>query len=319
LFADEMSKMPYKEYHRGRYKGVWFSEGLYELLFDIQVRSNEIGNQIARGLEWAAKTVFSSPDKLVVQNVLTDLKNGDIIRTAGLTQVSVRMQGLDQLIAEFNRLMMMANSIANSMEVVQGITPSSGTPLGTTQLLNQNAGKLFDFIREKFEIPFREIFEEWIIPELLEDMKAQDVLRLTGDPQMLQRLNEAIVNDWYIRNLIAIGPHSQDVAETLKLKKMEEMDNKTVFLTNFKEMLDEYKPRVSVIITGENSNIPSQIEAYSAFIGLEADPIRRSALIEKAMMLKGVDVGSLPKTETPQPEAPRPTQPNAQIPEPTPV
>jgi len=76
LFAEKISEMPYIEYHRGRYNGRWWRQGLYELLLEIQTRANEIGNQIARGLAWASKKVFFSPDQLIAQNIMTDLKNG---------------------------------------------------------------------------------------------------------------------------------------------------------------------------------------------------------------------------------------------------
>ncbi len=128
LFADKIAKMPFKEYHRGRYKGRWFREGIIELLFDLQVRANQIGNQLAQGLEWASKTVFSSSDKLIVQNILTDLKNGDILRTANIQQVQVRMEGFDQLANEWNRIIQLADQITNSQEVVQGESLPSGTP-----------------------------------------------------------------------------------------------------------------------------------------------------------------------------------------------
>lgn len=300
LFADDIPGKSnsdiYKEYHRGRYKGRWFREGLYELLFDIQVRSNEIGNQIARGLEWASKTFFRAKDKLIIQNVMTDLKNGDFIRSEDLQQVEVRMQGLDQLIAEYNRLINMANDIANSREVVQGITPASGTPLGTTQILNQNAGKLFDFIREKLSIPFREIFEEWRVPAFVNELKVADVIRLTGDSDMLRRLHEMIVENWYLRNLVAIGPHPEAVAATLKQQKMEELKSQKLFLTEFRAMFKDYKARVAVVITGENVSLEGQLNSYATFIALEQDPVRRSHLIEKAMRLKGIDTGALPRS-----------------------
>ena len=312
LFADEITKMPYKEYHRGRYKKRWWREGLYELLFDIQVRGNQIGNQIAQGLEWASKTVFFSPDKLVVQNILSDLANGDIIKTTNLAQVPVRMQGLDQLIAEWNRLIQLANDIANSQEIVQGENLPSGTPFRLGALLNQNANKLFDFIREKLAIPFSEIFEEWIIPELVSDMRGEDVLRLVGESSVLSRLHEMIVQDWYIKNLIAIGPHTEEIAKTLKEKKMEELSKRPqILMKELKKVFEGFKPNVSVVITGENVSLDSDLQTLSTFIQLEQDPIRRQALIEVAMRKKGLDVGALPKSppivqqpaQRPQPRA----------------
>jgi hypothetical protein len=51
LYADYLSEKPYKEAHRTPYAGTWLRMGLYQLLMDVQTRANEIGNQIARGLE----------------------------------------------------------------------------------------------------------------------------------------------------------------------------------------------------------------------------------------------------------------------------
>jgi len=136
VFAQNLDGMTnsdiYKEYHRGRYKNRWWREGLYELLFDCQVRANEIGNQIAQGLQYASKIIFTGDDKQIIQNVITDLRNGDYIRGQNLRQVEVRLQGFDQLANDWNRTLELANEIANSREVVQGITPASGTPLGTS-------------------------------------------------------------------------------------------------------------------------------------------------------------------------------------------
>ena len=96
--------MPYEEYHRSRYKGRWWREGLYELLMDLQVRGNQIGNQLAQGLEFAGKLVLSSSDRLIIQNIITDMKNGDIVKTQDLKQVDLRMHAADQLFAEWNRI-----------------------------------------------------------------------------------------------------------------------------------------------------------------------------------------------------------------------
>ena len=317
LFCEELKgkKMSdiYKEYHRSRYKKRWWREGIYELLFDLQVRANQIGNQIAQGLELASKTVLRSEDKLIVQNILTDILNGDIIKSKDLSQVVLRMDAFDQLAAEWNRILDLANDLTNSREVVQGITPTSGTPLGTTQLLNQNAGKLFDFIREKLAIPFSEIFEKWVIPELIKDLKGQEILRLTGDSDMLERLHKVVVDDWYLQNLVILPPHDKEMAETFKAEKMEELKKRPELLMKATEkMFDGFKPHISVIITGEQLNLDADLQTLMGFAGLEQDFVRRTAMIEMAMKKKGIDVGALPKSEPqPQPQptpAPKPIQ-----------
>lgn len=308
LFAEDLgnktNKDIYEEYHRGRYKNRWWREGLIELLFDCQVRANQIGNQIAQGLEWASKTIFASDDKLIVQNILSDLANGDIIQARSLRQIEVRMQGLDQLIADWNRNLETANEIANSREVVQGeATP--GQPFRLGALLNQNANKLFDFIREKLAIPFSRIFEKWVIPQLIKELKTKEILRLTGNSDMLDRLYDMIVDDWYIKNLLAIGPHDSNMAQGLKDQKLQELKKQPqLLMTGLEGVFEDYKPNVAVIITGENSRLPEDLQTLATFISLEQDPVRRSYLLDLALSKKGFDVGGLPRS-TPQQLSPQ--------------
>jgi hypothetical protein len=308
LFADTISKMPYKEYHRGTYKGRWFREGLIELLFDCQVRTNQIGNQIAKGLEWASKVIFRHGDKLVVQNILIGLRNGDIIKSADLAQVEVRLQGFDQLANDWNRTLELANDIANSREVVMGNALPSGTPLGAYNQLNANANKLYTFLQEKFAIPVSEMFEEWLIPGMLDDLKLQDVINLSGDTEMLNRAREIFVNDWYLKNALYLPPHNKEIADTLKASKMEELKKRPqLLMKNFKDMFDDFKKNVYVDITGEKQDIDSDLQTLTTILGLEADPIRRSFIMDKILKEKGFDPASFPKAQLQQP-SPQPIQ-----------
>lgn len=309
LFAEELKgkKMSdvYKEFHRGRYRGKWWREGLVEVLMDPQTRANEIGNQIARGLEWASKQFFSSPDRLVYQNVLSDMRSGDIIQAKELRQVDVRMQAFDQLIADWNRNIQLANELANSREVVQGENMPSGTPFRTTGLLNQNANKLFDFIREKLGLVLTDVFEEWIVPEMLKELKAEDVVRLTGEPDSLKRLYNVVAECYYLKATVRLPAHGDDVRDAIIAKYVEELSSRPqVVVTGLKYALADFIPNVSVVITGENTNKDKRMASYSTFIQFEADLVRRSALVEEAMKLDGIDVAKLPKT----PPAPPPQQ-----------
>ena len=315
LFAEEITEKPYKEYHRGTYSGRWIRVGMYELLLDIQTRANEIGNQIAGGLEWASRTFFTTPDKLIAQNILTDLQSGDIIKSqGGVKQVETRMQGLDQLIADWNRLMILADLLANSFEVVTGESLPSGTPFRLGALQNINAAKLFDFIREKLSIVLQDVIEDWILPDMLRSLKAKKILELTGDSGMLTRYYELLIDSWYVSNLLSFPPHSLEIAQEIKSTKLQELQkNKSVMVELEKNIWDDFKPRVRVIITGENFNLAADLETLQTFIQLEADPIRRTALIEIAMSKKGIDAASLPKTP-PQVMAP-PQAPPARVPQ----
>lgn len=292
----------YKEYHRGRYTGRWFRVGIYELLFDIQTRANEISNQIARGLDWASKVIFRTQDNLIAQNIMTDMKNGDVIRSTDLQQVDVRMRSLDQLIADWNRLMTAADRLCNSYEVVAGDSLPTNTPFKLGNLINQNANKLFDYLREKMALSFEAVFQDWILPEIMDDLKVKEVLRLTGEPDMVNRYYDMVVRSWYVKNLLSMPPHGPEVTEALlEVKREELLKDPSQLVELQKDWLSGVKARAEIVISGENVSLTSDLQTLSTFIQLEGDPVRRTALIEQAMRRKGMDVESLPKTPPPQP------------------
>jgi len=315
LYSDTISEMPYREYHRGRFQGRWFRTGLYEILMDCQTRANEIGNQIARGLEWSSKTIFRSSDKVIANNILTDMNSGDIIRSNDIQHVPVRMEGLDQLLADWNRIIEVADSLANSYEAVTGESMPSGTPFRLGAMLNQNANKLFDFLREKLALSFTSLLEDWVLPELLKDLKAESVMRITGDDKWVRRFYELLVNSWYNRNLLSFGPHTEEEGQMIKEAQLAAvLQKKETMLTLERGFWGEFKPRAQIIITGERVALTAELESLSNFINLEADPVRRTALIELAMKKKGIDIENLPKSPpapAPMPEA-QPGQPMPQ-------
>lgn len=303
LFAERLNEKDtmfdyYVDAHRGPYKGRFWREGMYEILFDHQIRANEIGNQLATGLEWASKVFFQSSDQSILANIRADMENGDIITAKDLKQVDVRMQALDQLIADWNRLNADADKIANSFEVVRGDTPPSGTPFRMGVLMDQNAGKLFVLLRQKISMPYRRVFREWVLPELVKGLKGQDIFRLVGDADMLDQFREIAVESWYTENLVAIGPHTREQAEALKQEKLDDLRNSDPVIENSKEIWKSVLPRLMVTITGENSDIQDQLQDLVNLVGLEQDPDRIAWILDAIYKARNIPIPP-PREEKP--------------------
>ena len=293
LFAESLGNKNlsdiYISAHRGPYKGAFWREGLYELLFDLQVRANEISNQLSRGLEWASKVIFKYSDNTLVQNILTDLQNGDAIKSTDLSQIDVRLRNLDQLIADWNRINEQADKIANSFEVVQGESLPSGTPFRLGMLMDTNANKLFVFLRQKLDIAYSKIYDQWLKKELFKALTSKDIIRLTGDNDMLTAFKERLVENWYIQNLINIGPHTPEIAQMLKETKLQEIEEKDIMIKNeSKEVWAEAMPRIHIVITGENTDIGEKMETLANLLQFETDPSRRAYLLDQIYSIKGI-------------------------------
>jgi hypothetical protein len=276
--------------HRGKYNGRFWREGMYELLFDHQIRANEIGNQLASGLEWASKVVFKSKDSKVLQNIRADVESGDIIITEDLSQVDVRMRNLDQLIADWNRLMSDADRVANSYEIVRGEAMPSGTPFRMGLLVDANAGKLFTLLRQKITLPYKRVFKNWVMPDLVSHLKGEDIFRLVGDKQILDELYNLIVESWYIQNLVKIGPHNRETAEAIKQEKLEEVKKTDPVIKNSEKIWKGVLPRLFVTITGENSDMADNIQDMVSLLNLETDPNRIAFLLDSIYKMRGIPI-----------------------------
>ena len=309
LFAEKLpGKMCdyYKSAHRGRYEGRFWRVGMYELLFDHQIRANEIGNQLASGLEWASKTIFRSKDSKILQNIRADMDNGDVVIAEDLQQVNLRMGGLDQLIADWNRLMQDADRLANSSEAVRGESLPSGTPFRLGALLDENAGKMFILLRQKIALPYRHVFREWVMPELVKHLKGKDIFRLVGDVDIMDQLREIMVESWYMQNLVQIGFHTREQAIAIKQEKADELKKTDPTIENSKEIWDGVLPRLFITITGENSDLSDQIQDMVSFMNIETDPERISFLLDSIYKIRGIPI--------PPKRPPEPTVTSATVP-----
>jgi hypothetical protein len=280
----------YEYAHRGKYEGRFWRVGMYELLFDHQIRANQIGNDLARGLEWASKVIFQSSDSSILANIRADIDNGDIIIAKDLAQVNVRMQGLDQLIADWNRLMADANTLSHSSEVVTGESMPSGTPFRLGALLDQNAGKMFVLLRQKITLPYRRVFKNWVLPELIKDLRGEDIFTLTGELDALDQLRELIVDDWYMNNLVAIGVHTAEMAKAIKAEKLDELRQTDPTIKNDLEIWKEVEKRLFVTITGENSDMADNIQDIVTLLDKETDPNRIAFLLDSIYKIRGIPV-----------------------------
>lgn len=320
LFAEKLKgKMSdwYKYAHRGRYQGRFWRIGMYELLFDHQIRANEIGNQLARGLDWASRTLLRSKDRNVLQNVRADMDNGDIIITDDLEILTTRMQGLDQLLADWNRLITDADRLSNSLEVVRGENLPAGTPFRMGMLLDQNAGKLYTLLRQKISLPYKKVFGDWVLGELVKELKGKDIFRFVNEPEILDQLWEIMAESWYQRNLVKIGPHTKEIADSIKAEKLEELKRIDPVLNNVKEIWKDVGERLFVTITGENSDIQDQMQDLMTLIGLEEDPVRRAWILDTIYKARGIPIP--PPPVQPPVEAQLPDGQSAQAPEPVPT
>lgn len=304
----------FKEAHRGPYKGKWWREGLYELLMDHQTAYNELTNEIMRAIPWDTSVVMASDDMQTFQNIRHGLQRGALLKSKDLRQVQIDAKVTDAMNMR-NSVLTEMDAIANSYEVVRGVTPASGTPLGTTEMMNANANKLFDFLRKKLAVPYRYVYKEFVLKDLVSDLKGKDIIRITGSQEMLDEFRQLAAEMWFSMNLATIGPHTKDMREALIQEKVQEMQKQDPVLKNSKEIWKEVLPRLFVTVVGEAYNT-NETDLILQTINFEQDPARRAYFLDYVYKSKGIPTPPAVQQQAQEPmnvpqtvRAPQPIEP----------
>lgn len=307
---------PYREAHYDDYQGRWLRKGIREKLFEYQDRANELANQIREAMKWSSLHLFWSPDSQIAgKNILEGLEQGQIIHTSQLNVLPVEERNLSAQINEWNKLMDLADREAQSFEVATGEGLPSGTTLGQVQIQTAAVGEHFDYKREKLALLIKQLFNDWVLPEIVDRLNSEHTLEITGSPEYVDRVLDAAANGWIATNYLKFialsgGTITPEQWEELKKVKKEELAKKPK--QAFTVLKDYYKgilPKCDIIITGENVNKQSKINNGMAIIGLvqqanmSQDPSIRSIAMEVASLV-GFDVQLAPM----QPQQPQPQQ-----------
>lgn len=289
--------------------------GIFELGFPFQERWNQIGNEKNLAGKLASKQIFQTRGKTVEQNLMTDTDNGDILKIdSELNRVDTGVRDLGYYQQEESNLLGLFRNLSNAQEVMTGESLPSGTPFRLGALLDQNSGKLFDFIREKMGIFIKEILNDWLLPEFEKEIKKNKglILELVDEDLIEElitrdvntRLNEAIK-----KFVIAHGRFpSQEETDTVAAELQAQYSRKDMFAKLTENLLD-FEKDIDVIITGETVNVTQKVETISNLTqllaqnpGILEDPVTKR-IFNTLLELTGVnptDIGA------PAPQAQQP-------------
>lgn len=261
LFSSEWKKddYPFKDFHYTRVKGRWLGRGIIEMLFQTQARINELKNQKRVSMEISAMHLFTTPDKQIVRNVLTDLESGDLlISPNGIQPLATEERNLAAFEQEEQSYLQQADKLTFAYDAVRGENPASSTPLGTTQIVTAQASSTFAFKRENICIAYRDFFNELVMPQLLSDLSAEHVMRFTGSAQELMKLDamaaELYANQFIKSRILSGQTVTQEEVDAEKAKSIKEYRKlgSSRFLAMKKAFYDDTDFEFDYVIDNEN-------------------------------------------------------------------
>ena len=351
MYSEELpgEMTDYYEYLTWEDNGYGLGRGVIEDSEEAQVWTNDavVNESIAMAL--AGRVGIATNSKKLGNNVL-EHDHGKIYELEDgkqMTSVNFAPAALGQYANIIDAWKRQADNVASSFDAATGEQPPSGTPLGTTQLLNAVATKPFDYKREEWGIHLTKVFENWIIPHLIKKLKKEHILVSEFTDMELEMIDESFAalntNDILVEDTIKAledqlaGRDTPLPTEEDKNAQMEKFKSKIrkTGKKRYIEIPDNYFdgviPKVTVLITGEQKNkavilqslseimrfVTSTFNPNTGEFGALTDPTL-SRLFNQMVELAGAGVspisigagmGRKATTPAPTPATPVPTAP----------
>jgi len=273
LDEKKVDSHPYKEFHWEKISGRWLGIGRVEIIFDPQVRVNEISNQQAKSSYWSTLRLWQTRDEGLGSNLLTDVDNGDVLTVEDpLTQVDMADRNLAYYSQEIQRWMANRDEITFSYDINRGERLPAGTPLGSAQLAAGMVGSYFDQVRENVAMDVKELLYNVIIPGFKKKNNSEHILRIAGED--LDKLNALIVSQKTRERLFSyIKEHTKFPTESeyklMKImisEKVKSGNEKMIVIPN--KFYENLKYKIDIVITGEA--VDTRVRAANALMAIQA-------------------------------------------------
>lgn len=319
LFKSAWKKMyPVDEYHYYQTKGRWLGIGVVESLFIPQERINELANQKRSSMELSTLHLWQTSDSTIVNNVLSDLKNGDVMITG--------QNGLQPIVNEERNLSAFASEeqyYMNSIDAISFVSPQAGgeqapssTPATNAVIQNNNTLSVFNFKRQNFANFIRRFLRNHVLKGLLTEMSTEHILRFAGNYEQMTRLNMGVATSYAnakVRKDFLEGkklPTPQQYQEMV-MKNMQSLKgSEELHLQISESWLDDIDLDFDILIDNEQmstdviaNNTWQVIQALSANPQALQNPVTRALIMDYAekvginpTKLEGMDMGVQPQS-----------------------
>ena len=262
LYHEFLDEFPYKYLAWENINGR-LGRGIVEDGFEAQQWTNDAVIKEKEAMELGSKVIFKSTDPSIQNNILSEVENGQIIKIAPNTDLSIANTITNNL-PEFRALIQSWDSqlekTTSTFNAVTGETMPSGTAYRTTAILNQEATSMFDYRREEMGIFLVEIFTDWIIPYLLKKFNKAHILNAEFTAEELVAIDESYsnyrANEEAIKTMESGTPvYAEDYAKLVEAEKLILKKGKSNrFLDIPKGYYGNWKPKVTILTTGEQKN-----------------------------------------------------------------
>ncbi len=256
LFKGKRKKSIFKALKRDPIFGRACGRGGIEELFHPQIWTNYSELHVSQMLETVSKIVLKTNKKSVKQkNNFSNIKHGQIIDLDGdgtLEQLNLQPINKTAFDNFVNKWEQVARTIGSASDPQLGLNPSSGTPLGTTQIVTQQGVGIHEYRQGKIAEFWQEIYRDWTLPQMSKEISSGskwldtlslDELQDVAERTVTRQANEKIKNMILYEGKVVTKEQADELRGVLK----------EVFMKGGNKRFLE-------ILEGEYDNLPMDVE-----------------------------------------------------------
>jgi len=245
-----------------------------EELFEPQVWTNYSEIRLKDMLDNASISVIKTTDPTFrTKNKTKDLKNNEVLELEPGTDATWMNNSSAQNFQYFaNKITAWetsARTIGSASEPSLGITPSSGTPLGTSQLVTAQGQGMHAYRQGKVATFFGEIYRDWILKYIVNDMNGGQKFFDELSPDELQYVVENVTNNAINRRIKAMmingklpTQEEKDLFKTMVASEFKKSDGKH-FMEVVKDELKNLPIDVEINVTGKQKDLAARADKLS--------------------------------------------------------
>lgn len=228
--------------------------GRVETLFEPQIWTNFNMIHMTNMLKEASKVIQVTDDpKFTQRNNTKNLVGGEFLvvdegrKVSQLNTNPVNINLFDRANQEWEQF---ARVTGSASDPALGLSPTSGTPLGTTQIVTNQGEGIHEYIRGKVATFISEIYRDWVLDYLVTEMNKGDKWVDELDSDELQEVAEKIATNASnnrIKELVLNGK----IVTPQQQSQMRDLIKQ--------EFLKGGKKRFMEIIEGEFKDLPMNI------------------------------------------------------------
>lgn len=254
VFFNEPRKLednPYHDFHCDSWRGRWLRIGVWERLFKLQERANQLVNQNAQATEIASLLLFRTANVDVQGNLLDSALNGQIINSEDLQQIGINNTGLNNFLNELKLIEDKADTLCLTPAFISGEQAPSGTPFRSLATMTNAAKSAFRMAKQNIGEKFGRVVKERLMKPIVAGWNSKDMEVLVTDEADVEVYKEALKKRSLIKKLLSGTVITPDVENALD-GQMEAMAGKLEPKVVVPKGFFDFDYAIKMNVTGES-------------------------------------------------------------------